>query len=115
MGDLTRDFSAYEFRCPHCRAMPGVSEQLLRVLQRARTAKGRPLRIVSGYRCRTHNQAVGGHRSSQHLFGRAADVPRGYATAAEWHSYGAIGVGVRQGGVVHVDVTPGARPFTFDD
>lgn len=88
---------------------------LVAMLQRARTSQGRPLRIVSGVRCAKHNRAVGGSPGSQHLIGRAADVPGGYATVEEWTSYGAIGMGVRGLQVVHVDVRPGRRPFVFAD
>lgn len=92
-----------------------MSGDLVAVLQRVRTLKGRPLRIVSGTRCRRHNLRVGGSARSQHLIGHAADVPGGFATAAQWHAAGAIGVGIRRGRVVHVDVRHGRRPFTFAD
>ncbi len=115
MGDLSQDFDRAEFICRHCERLDLVSSTLVSMLQRARSAKGRSLTIVSGYRCCAHNRKVGGAQYSQHLFGRAADVPPGYATATEWHKWGAIGVGVRRGKVVHVDVTPGRGAFLFDD
>jgi uncharacterized protein YcbK (DUF882 family) len=115
MGDLTENFDRSEFACKHCNRVDLLDRSLVTVLQRARTQKGKSLRIVSGYRCCAHNKRVGGAQFSQHLFGRAADVPGGYATATEWHKFGAIGVGVRGGKVVHVDVTPGRGSFLFDD
>lgn len=115
MGDLRRNFSRSEFTCPDCRHYEPISDRLLDVLQRARDAKKRPLSIVSGFRCCERNRTVGGYRFSQHLYGRAADVPGDYASAREWQAWGAVGIGVRNGRVIHVDVTPGRRSFIFDD
>jgi uncharacterized protein YcbK (DUF882 family) len=114
MGDVSRNFSTWEFRCKHCGAELAPTEQLVAVLQRARNAKGVPLVIVSGYRCVKGNRKVGGIRTSRHLLCDAADVIGGYATAAEWESYGAKGIGIRDQRVIHVDCTPG-RPFRFVD
>jgi uncharacterized protein YcbK (DUF882 family) len=115
MGDLARNFSRSEFRCKDGCGRDWPTQDLVDVLQRARTAQGRPLRIVSGVRCASHNRSVGGSPTSQHLAGRAADVPSGYASAGAWRSYGAVGIGVRSGQVVHVDVTPGRSSFVFED
>jgi len=112
---LRRNFASHEFVCKHCRLLVGPDDVLLDVLQRARDQVGQPLRIVSGYRCALHNRVVGGSKSSQHVLGRAADVPGGYATASMWRSYGAIGIGVRDGEVVHVDTRRGSKSFVFDD
>jgi uncharacterized protein YcbK (DUF882 family) len=35
---------------------------------------GRPIRITSGYRTPTHNARVKGAKTSQHIFGKAADI-----------------------------------------
>lgn len=105
MGDLTLNFSRKEFRCSHCGRLVGPTDALLAVLQRARTAKGEPLRIVSGYRCVVFNRRVGGIVHSEHLTGNGADVPRGYATVTQWQAFGARGIGVRYGDVVHVDAS----------
>jgi len=115
MGDLSQNFSSREFVCHHCGALPRLDEELLQLLQRMRTRKGRPLRIVSGYRCEPHNRAVGGSKGSQHLSGRAADVPGGYADVQAWWREGAVGIGVRDGQVVHVDTRRDRKPFTFAD
>lgn len=115
MGDLSQNFDRREFVCHHCRLLPRIDQELIEVLQRMRTRKGRPLRIVSGYRCEQHNRAVGGSRGSQHLVGRAADVPGDYATVQEWWREGAVGMGVRNGQVVHVDTRRDRGPFTFKD
>ena len=114
MGDLSANFSRSEFRCSHC-GVAVVDQALVDVLQRMRTRVGRPLTIVSGYRCAVQNRRVGGIRTSMHLRGMAADVPGDYAAREAWIAAGAIGVGVRRGRVIHVDVTPGRRAFVFDD
>lgn len=115
MGDLSENFSRREFACKDRCGRDFPHPDLVQVLQRARDAKGRPLRVVSGVRCQAHNRSVGGSPTSQHIQARAADVPAGYATADAWHAWGAVGVGLRRGKVVHVDITPGRRPFTFLD
>lgn len=115
MGDLRKNFSKSEFTCGDCGHYEPIADRLLDVLQRARDAKRKPLTIVSGFRCCAQNARVGGYRYSQHLYGRAADVPGGYASIAEWQRYGAVGIGVRGGRVIHVDVTPDRRPFIFNE
>ena len=44
------------------------------VLDPIREAYGKPIRVSSGYRCRRLNTAVGGAKTSQHLYGEAADL-----------------------------------------
>jgi uncharacterized protein YcbK (DUF882 family) len=115
MGDLSRNFSRSEFACRDGCGRDYPVPVLVAVLQAMRDAKGRPLRVVSGIRCEQHNARVGGSRRSQHIHGRAADVPAGYASIAEWRVAGAVGIGVRRGKVVHVDVRQGQEPFVFAD
>ncbi len=47
------------------------------VLDPLREAWGGPIRVNSGYRCPTLNQAVGGSPGSQHQRGEAADITVG--------------------------------------
>lgn len=106
MGDLSLNFDRREFACTHCGRRVGPSIALVDALQRMRTAIGAPLVIVSGYRCRAHNRAVGGVLRSHHLTGEAADVPRGLIRPALARASGARGIGVRDGWVIHVDAGP---------
>ena len=108
-----------------------VHRDLLHGLERLRTHKGKPLKIVSGFRDQAHNRRVGGARSSQHTYGqalelqplvgrtgtiprvagRAADIPRGYVSAEECRSLGIFsGLGIADGWVTHVDVRAGVPP-----
>jgi uncharacterized protein YcbK (DUF882 family) len=43
-------------------------------LQTIRDAINKPIHITNAYRCESHNNAVGGVKSSQHLLGKAADI-----------------------------------------
>jgi uncharacterized protein YcbK (DUF882 family) len=91
-----------------------VSPALLEALERLRSDIGRPIRIVSGYRCAEHNRRVGGAQYSQHLYGRAADLVRGVATVQDALAAGFGGVGFRGQWAVHVDVRAG-KPIVFPD
>jgi hypothetical protein len=83
MGDLTASFSLAEFSVsashpalvvPVPKALaPKVERLAVDVLQPIRDAIGRPMRILSGYRSRDLNRAVGGSVTSQHVRGEAAD------------------------------------------
>ena len=115
MGDLSPHFSTYEFTCHHCGRIEGPTASLLAVLEHIRTTIGRPLPILSGYRCPTHNRAIAGARRSQHLLGRAADFKAGLVSVAQARAAGARGIGVCAGWVVHVDVRTVAAPLIFDD
>lgn len=114
MGDISKNFSRWEFECPHCRTLRGPTDALVAVLQRMRDVKGRSLTVVSGYRCATYNARVGGIGNSEHLLGNAADVIGGYASVSQWHGAGAIGVGTRRSRVIHVDCAR-RLPFTFKE
>lgn len=122
MGDIAKNFNRAEFRCGHCGRLDALDVDLVRALQRLRDIVGKPLNIVSGYRCCAFNATVGGTRYSQHLYGRAADIPGGYATVAQCRRAGFVGIGVRAGRVIHVDMTPAQvlprqyrKSFTFAD
>jgi zinc D-Ala-D-Ala carboxypeptidase len=74
-GRISEHFHLPEFACHHCH-WPRANRALVRGLERLRGIYypgGLP--IVSGYRCPVHNAAIGGARGSQHLYGRAANIP----------------------------------------
>lgn len=76
-GYLSEHFKESEFVCHHCGTMVagGMSPALISLLESVRTHfGGKPMTINSGYRCPTHNKAIGGATNSQHLYGTAADI-----------------------------------------
>jgi uncharacterized protein YcbK (DUF882 family) len=88
-------------------------DELVQLLEKVRAITGRPLVVVSGYRCEPHNKAVGGAPKSQHLLGRAADIRAGHATGDQARALGARGIGCRGAWAVHVDVRTGP-PATWE-
>jgi hypothetical protein len=108
---MSAHFSFIEFRCkgpaiPECRRI-WVLRTLVRRLEAYRAKIGnKPVRIVSGCRCRQRNAAVGGAKSSQHLFGAASDI-EGLASLTEkerMQLFSGLGYQKSTGRVVHVDV-----------
>ena len=85
-----------------------VDDDLVTLLEKIRKAVGGAVVINSGYRSPAHNSAVGGVRSSQHLYGRAADIvvagasPLLVGQIAEYYLDRRGGIGVYQT-FTHVD------------
>ena len=73
-----RYFSREEFACKcgkYCNGYPAEMKQTAVMLaDRARDHFGAPATVVSGLRCRQHNQDVGGVENSQHMTGEAIDL-----------------------------------------
>jgi len=79
MGDATKNFDYAEFSCHCCGKLcsdwkAGEVPQIILSVQKFRDLVGKPVQILSGYRCPKHNAEVEGVRFSQHLVGNAADV-----------------------------------------
>lgn len=85
-----------------------VDDDLVELLEQIRDATGGAVTINSGYRSPAHNAAVGGVSSSQHLYGRAADIvvegasPLLVGQIAEYYLGRQGGIGVYNG-FTHVD------------
>jgi len=112
VGDLSAHFSSHEFGDRTSGDFPqsvaGRVAHLVDHLESLRSICGDvPLRILSGYRSPATNAAVGGASRSQHIYGRAADIPSGYATVDQAEEAGFTGIGEADGWAVHVDVRPG--------
>lgn len=105
MGDLSPHFSRAEFACHHCGKVE-LDRTLVARCELLRAMVGKPMRIVSGYRCPEHNRAVGGAPRSYHRLGQAVDVEPGYCTWQQAKRAGFRGVGVRRGQVIHLDLRP---------
>lgn len=67
MGNLSKDFSAWEFRCQCGCGLEAVDPRLIEKLQALRSACGFTLNISSGCRCKSHNKNEGGADNSAHL------------------------------------------------
>lgn len=75
---LTKNFKLSEFDCKDgsempSQLLPNVLE-LAESLQELRESINSPIKINSAYRSLEHNSKIGGSKSSQHLFGKAADI-----------------------------------------
>ena len=112
---VSRNFKLDDFRCPCCHDVD-LNPFLVLALQWLRDRTGKPIVVMSGYRCPEHNNAigVGASAESQHLFGKAVDIqcsgetPEDLAKFAEHIPYfrtGGIGIYDHH---VHVDVREGA-------
>ena len=68
------NFTREEFICPCGCGFDEIDPLLVSTLQRLRDEVQRPVVVNSGCRCRSHNAAVNGSKTSQHLKGKAADI-----------------------------------------
>lgn len=109
MGDLSENFSRWEFKCKcnNC-SCDTVDSFLLAVLEVIRDHFGKPVAVSSGHRCKQHNADEGGGEDSQHLDGRAADIsikdvsPHAIAREANALLHGMGGIGLYEN-FVHID------------
>ena len=75
--ELTRSSTALRrgiSNLPDAPQTRNLNRLVAEILQPVRTAFGRPIRITSGFRSPSLNNAVGGVANSQHLTGEAADL-----------------------------------------
>lgn len=121
---LAPSFTVREFRCRDGSDVVMIDESLVVLLQCIREHFGKAVTITSGYRTGTHNTAVGGSKSSQHLLGKAADIQVADTTVEAVAAYAESlmpdwgGVGrypIKPGrarGWVHVDTRPNKSRWT---
>lgn len=110
-GAVSAHFRFKEFACKcngtyaNCRRIR-VHRELVLGLEELRHAYGTSLEVVSGYRCPSYNQKVGGASTSQHMFGAAADVNYKLQdrAVARLRRFGGIGRSAKTHLVRHVDV-----------
>lgn len=81
MSNIAPHILDSEYRCSCCGLLPpgfdiddSKFQCLFTTFWLIRTAWGKPLVISSGYRCKQHNQAIGGSHLSVHMFGLALDI-----------------------------------------
>lgn len=105
---ISKNFRIREFRSRDGADVLFIDPELVDVLQAIRSHFGRAVTINSGYRTHRHNQAVGGAKQSQHLYGTAADIvvsgvkPKAVAEYAETLLPDSGGIGIYSWGI-HVD------------
>jgi len=68
------NFTRDEFACKCGCGFDEIDPLLVSTLQRLRDEVQRPVVVNSGCRCKSHNAAVNGSKTSQHLKGKAADI-----------------------------------------
>ena len=73
MGDLTENFSRWEFACKCGCGFDDINIGLVNRLQVVRDIIQVPMTINSGCRCEAHNKFIVGSNLSFHLIGEAAD------------------------------------------
>lgn len=67
-----------------------MDPDFLKLLQTLRDKWGKPITILSGYRCAVHNAAIKGAKTSQHLTGRAVDIDTSKMTGHEKYQFLAL-------------------------
>ena len=70
---LSKNFTRKDFKCPCGCSRQMVDSELVEKLQAIRDKLGKAIKVTSGYRCLSHNAAVGGSPGSKHRYGMAAD------------------------------------------
>ena len=75
MGDLSKNFSRFEIACKCGCGFDTIDAGTILIAQEIRDFLGIPLTPSSGARCHQHNIDVFGSPKSQHLLGRAIDIP----------------------------------------
>jgi uncharacterized protein YcbK (DUF882 family) len=74
MGDISKDFSRWEFACKCNCGFDAVDVELIEVLQKLRDYYSRKITITSGCRCFSYNHKIGSQNTSQHVRAKAADI-----------------------------------------
>jgi uncharacterized protein YcbK (DUF882 family) len=108
---LSDHFDSDEFKCPDC-GVAVVNPRLIDALEGFRVfCGGKPVTILSGYRCAKDNRNAHGASHSQHMLGNAADVRVKGLSLTEMYSAALReilffngGIGVYDEGFIHVDV-----------
>jgi zinc D-Ala-D-Ala carboxypeptidase len=109
---VSTHFTVRELACPCC-GERGYRSELVTFLERIRGAFGRPIPIVSGYRCARHNREIGATQT--HATGLAVDLAIRGMEAAELEAiaifHGATGRGLGHDHVLrHLDIVPTGTP-----
>jgi hypothetical protein len=105
-----KNFSPAEIACRGTGSIL-IDEDALDKLQALRDRLGKPLIVLSAYRSKEHNAAVGGAKHSKHMEGRAFDIsmanhdPEKFEAAARAVGFKGIGFYPRSN-FIHIDTGP---------
>lgn len=69
-----KHFKIEEFDCKCGCGKNFMKGLFLDMIDSARDIAGVPFNITSGFRCKKHNKAVGGKKTSSHMKGMASDI-----------------------------------------
>ena len=118
MGDLSKNFSRYEFECSCGCGVGSISPILVEKLQNIRDITNKSMTITSGLRCEAFNTKIKGSPSSSHVpndegIGLAVDIS---CTTSESRFeivdvaikfFRRIGIaGEHTGNFIHLDIDP---------
>lgn len=102
-------FVKEEFACPCC-GKNETDPEFLERIDLARFHAGIPFHVNSGWRCKRHNEAVGGRPESAHLKGLAADIQAKTGLYKYKVVDGAMKAGIKRIGIyptfIHLDIDP---------
>lgn len=108
-----RYFDIEDFNCPCCGAN-GMEEAFLSALDRARGLAGTSFVVNSGYRCKKHNDSVGGKLRSAHTTGYGADISATTSRKRYQIIDGLLAAGFSRIGIaksfIHADNAPSLAP-----
>ena len=114
VGNLSAHFSKAEMACRCCGGLR-IEPLLIDALEQLRSLAATEVVVHDGYRCHAHNQEVGGVTDSEHTRGMAADVgipglslQQMYELALQVPTFAKGGIGVYDGGFLHLDIRPHA-------
>lgn len=109
---LSKHFWLKEFQCKDGSKYVNIDYNLIKELEKLRTALGKPISITSGYRTQEYNKSVGGVDNSQHLLGKAADIQvKGYTPEQVYQVAQQLkfnGIGIYET-FIHLDVRDSKR------
>ena len=71
---ISENFQRSEFACGDGCGFATVDVELISLLEKIRAHFRAPITINSACRCPDHNASIGGHESSKHMQGIAADI-----------------------------------------
>lgn len=116
MGNRSRNFNDWEFRCTCGKCDGTVTDELVDKLQQTRDYFGLPITISSGFRCEDKNIEVGGAPRSYHMQGLACDIDVSDYTSQELYmllqaifAVGYTGIGIGKNWI-HLDIRPKSKP-----